>query len=218
MSIPMPCTCVCMTQVKTRVGWVSTFEHTSLILVLGCRLIFGRPYIPEIGIGKKLIFSGVLPLPGYLLVQGWYYFRLYKPAMVSAQTRVCTICRPIYKTNTHKYCGGRILLRFEHCPQGLFRLGRPLHHKCVLPVCTNFDRFCSGYYGCKIPTPGEIVFFNAKSCFWQDTQFLFFLCCSLAIFGMMSLAALTCHLGEEDSGRLQNDNERSKAHHGFEKS
>jgi hypothetical protein len=65
MSIRMPCTCISTTQVKTRVGWVSTFEHTSLVLVLGCRLIFGRPYIPEIGIGKKLIFSGVLPLPGY---------------------------------------------------------------------------------------------------------------------------------------------------------
>jgi hypothetical protein len=31
-------------------------------------------------------------------------------------------------------------------------------------------------------------------------------------FGMMSLAALTCHLGE-DLGRLSNDNERGKTHH-----
>lgn len=35
-------------------------------------------------------------------------------------------------------------------------------------------------------------------------------------FGMMSLAALTCHLGE-DSGRLHDDNERSKTHHGLRK-
>lgn len=117
MYILMPCTCISTTQAKTRVGWVSAFEHTSLVLVLGCRLIFGRPYKPEVGIGKKLINS----LESFLC-QAITGTRLVLLQVIQACHGQCIdqsmyhMQAYIYKTNTHKCCGGRILLSFEHCP------------------------------------------------------------------------------------------------------
>jgi hypothetical protein len=73
-------------------------------------------YIPEIGIGKKLIFSGVLPLPGYY----WY-----KAGLTSGQTSLpCSVHRPEYvpyaglytKSTLINIVWAEFLLSFEHCP------------------------------------------------------------------------------------------------------
>ncbi len=206
------------TQVKTRVGWVSTFEHTSLVLVLGCRLIFGQPYIPEIGIGKKLIFSGVLPLLGYY----WY-----KAGITSVHTSLPqSVHRPEYvpyaglytKSTLINIVWAEFLLSFEHCPQGLFRLGRPLQtsafYRFVL-ISTGFQKGLPIWSIMVVRSLhlGRLCYLMLSLAFIRTLSS----CSSLVAhlpFGMMSLAALTCHLGD-DSGRLSDDNKHSKTHHGL---